>query len=167
MEIKSQWKSKAQERTRIALQACEVVLQASNVTYPNRFKGVPICFKTAGRMSDEDRNCDGLVKGGGPCTGHKNRDPKDWEAGTQHMIESTKRDLAYYEKRLKHLVALNARIKRDGASAVPTIEPHPGRDRPLHALEIQDGLEEVEEAGLIASVVNALDSSSDADDDSM
>ena len=137
------------------------------MTYPNRFKGVPICFKTAGRMSDEDRKCDGLVKGGGPCIGHKNRDPKDWEAGTQHMIESTKRDLAYYEKRLKHLEALNARIKRDGASAVPTIEPHPGRDRPLHALEIQDGLEEVEEASHIASVVNALDSSSDADDDSM
>ena len=80
------------------------------------------------------------------------------------MIESTKRDLAYYERRLKHLQALNVRIKQEGASAVPTIEPHPGRDRPLHALEIQ---EEVEEASQIASVVNALDSSSDADDDSM
>ena len=48
LELKAEWRSKAQERTKIALQACEVVLQASNVIYPNRFKGVSICFKTAG-----------------------------------------------------------------------------------------------------------------------
>ena len=167
LELKAEWRSNAQEKTKIALQASELVLQASNVIYPHRFKGTPICFKTAGRMSDEDRVCDGLVKGGGPCTGHKNRDPKDWIAGTQHMIESTRRDLAYYEKRLKHLEALNLRIKKEGQSAVPSIKPHPGQDRPLHALEMDYELAEAQDASYVASVVNALDSSSDTDDASM
>ena len=47
LELKADWKSKAQERTKIALQAGELVLQASNGIYPNRFKGTPMCFKTA------------------------------------------------------------------------------------------------------------------------
>jgi hypothetical protein len=167
LELKAEWRSNAQEKTKIALQAGELVLQASNGIYPNRFKGTPMCFKTAGRMSDEDRECDGLTKGGGPCPGHDNRDPKDWIAGTQHMIESTKRDLVYYEKRLKHLEALNLRIKKEGQSAVPEIKPHPGRHRPLNALELDYELAEAQDASYIASVVNALDSSSDTDDVSM
>ena len=138
--------------------------------YPNRYKGNPICFKTAGRIFDEDWKCDGLVKGGGLCTGHKNRDPKDWLDGTKHMIESTKCDIAYCTKRLAHLEALNAKIKRKGAAAVLVIDPHPGRDRPMQALavgDLQDAIVEAEEASYVASVVNALDSFSDSDDVNM
>ena len=167
LKLKADWKSKAQEKTKIALQAGELVLQASNGIYQNRFKGTPMCFKTAGRMCDEDRECDGLTKGGGPCPGHDNRDPKDWIAGTQYMIESTKRDLVYHEKRLKHLEALNLRIKKEGQSAVPEIKPLPGRHRPLNALELDYELAEAQDASYIAGVVNALDSSSDTDDVSM
>ena len=75
-------------------------------------------------MSDEDRKCNGLVKGGEPRIGHKNRDPKDWLDGTKHVIETTRRDIAYYTKRLVHLQSLHAKIDREDAAAVPTIEPH-------------------------------------------
>ena len=44
LKLKSEWRGNAQEKTKIALQASELVLQASNVMYPNRFKGTPICF---------------------------------------------------------------------------------------------------------------------------
>ena len=83
------------------------------------------------------------------------------------MIESTKRDLVYHEKRLKHLEALNLRIKKEGQSAVPEIKPLPGRHRPLNALELDYELAEAQDASYIAGVVNALDSSSDTDDVSM
>ena len=106
-------------------------------------------------MSDKDRKCDGLVKGGGVCQGHKNRKVEDSLAGLLYMIEQTERNQTYYEKRLEHLRALRKRIQK----------PHPGRDRPLQHMGYisEEDEDSTEEAGHVGDVMNALDSCSDSD----
>jgi hypothetical protein len=174
-QLKKAWKREADEKVRLALAANEYHLQA--VTAFNGkfgYKGNPICFREAGRMDEKDRKCDGLVKGGGVCQGHKNRNVEDWLAGLLYMIEQTERDQIYYGKRLDHLKALRKRIQKEGASAIPKFEAHPGRDRPLQqigyvsncdedAYEEDDSGAESDDDGHVCTDMNALESCSDSD----
>lgn len=168
-QLKKIWKRDNDEKLRLALAANEYHLQAVT-TFNGKYgyKGNPICFREAGRMSDKDRKCDGLVKGGGVCQGHKNRNVEDWLSGLLYMIEQTKRDQVYYDKRLDHLRSLRKRIQKEGIAAIPKFEPYPGRDRPLQKMGYvsdHDGDEsgDEEEDGCMGGVVNELDSNSDSD----
>ena len=174
-QLKKAWKREADEKVRLAFAANEYYLQA--VTAFNGkfgYKGTPICFREAGRMDPKDRHCDGLTKGGGPCNGHDNRNVEDWLAGLLYMIEQTERDQIYYGKRLDHLKALRKRIQKEGASAIPKFDAHPGRDRPLQqigyvsncdeeAYEEDDSGAEIDDDGHVCTDMNALESCSDSD----
>ena len=165
-QLKQGWKREIQDKLRLALDSNDYHLQGVTAfNGKNGYKGNPICFREAGRMSDKDRKCDGLVKGDGVCQGHKNWNVEDWLAGLLYMIEQTERDQTYYEKRLEHLRALRVRVKKEGASAIPKIDPHPGRDRPLQSVGYisDEDEDEIKGAGHAVDAMNALDSCSDSD----
>ena len=174
-QLKKAWKRDEKERVRLAVSANEYLLQAITA-FNGKFgyKGNPICFREAGRMDPKDRCCDGLTKGGGICNGHKNRNVDDWIAGLAYMIEQTERDQVYHSKRLDHLRALRKRIQKDGASAIPKFDAHPGRDRPLQQIgyisecDEDDCKEDVggaesDDDGQVYAICNALEDCSDSD----
>ena len=179
-QLKKQWKHEYAERVLLAVSANEYLLQAITA-FNGKFgyKGNPICFREAGRMDPKDRCCDGLTKGGGICNGHKNRNVDDWIAGLAYMIEQTERDQVYHSKRLDHLRALRKRIQKDGASAIPKFDAHPGRDRPLQQIgyisecdedecdeddcKEDAGGAESDDDGQVYAIRNALEDCSDSD----
>ncbi len=174
-QLKKAWKREEREKVRLAVSANEYLLQAITA-FNGKFgyKGNPICFREAGRMDPKDRHCDGLTKGGGPCNGHDNRDPDDWLAGLAYMIEQTERDQVYHAKRLEHLRALRKRIQKDGASAIPKFDAHPGRNRPLQQIgyisdcdedtcQEDGGGTETDDDGQVYAIENSMEDRSDSD----
>jgi hypothetical protein len=90
------------------------------------------------------------------------------------MIEQTERDQVYHSKRLEHLRALRKRIQKDGASAIPKFDAHPGRDRPLQQIGYisdcdedvcqEDGrVTESDDDGQVYAIENSMEDCSDSD----
>ena len=90
------------------------------------------------------------------------------------MIEQTERDQVYHAKRLEHLRALRKRIQKDGASAIPKFDAHPGRNRPLQQIgyisdcdedicQEDGGGTESDDDGQVYAIENSMEDLSDSD----